>query len=203
MRISNAPQTSPSVCCRCFGPPNARKTNFGSLDLDFGGPTHHRAKRAAVGYSCTLQRRRTRNDRRTQHRSPLRKTGAGFGLATWRLGAQPDPSIYAGAGRLRHKSIAVDATPSPRLRPLVGVSFTPSTRADARCGTPPTMEKAPHLTQNRGGQRWHTPARYRCDAVPRTAPARWRAWLRHQHKQTLAAERLEESPRIIDAVDER
>ena len=64
--------------------------------------------------------------------------------------AQPDPSIYAGAGRLRHQLIAVDATPSPRLRLLVGVSFTPSTRADARCGTPPTMEKAPHLTQNHG-----------------------------------------------------
>ena len=39
------------------------------------------------------------------------------------MAAQPDPSIYAAAGRLRHQSIAVDATPSPRLRPLVGVSF--------------------------------------------------------------------------------
>ena len=112
----------------------------------------HKLKLYIVSWQKNSQRRRTRNDRRMQHRSPLRKTGAGFGLSDLGGWAQPDPSIYAGAGRLRHQLIAVDATPSPRLRPLVGVSFTPSTRADARCGTPPTMEKAPHLTQNNGWQ---------------------------------------------------
>ena len=69
-----------------FGASRARKADFGSLEI--GGAVHalYRAKRAAVGYSCTLQRRRTRNDRRTQHRSPLRKTGAGLGLSDLEAG---------------------------------------------------------------------------------------------------------------------
>ena len=57
MRIANAIQTPPSVCYRSFGPPRARKTDFGSLDLDFVEPKHIIAQngvRSAIVARCSV-----------------------------------------------------------------------------------------------------------------------------------------------------
>ena len=63
-------------------------------------------------------------------------TLTGYGERTSYIAGPPLSLLFEGArGGYDVKFHAITATPSPRLRLLVGVSFTPSTRADARCGT--------------------------------------------------------------------
>ena len=63
-------------------------------------------------------------------------TLTGYGERTSYIAGPPLSLPFEGArGGYDVKLHAITATPLPRLRLLVGVSFTPSTRADARCGT--------------------------------------------------------------------
>ena len=80
-------------------------------------------------------------------------TLTGYGERTSYIAGPPLSLLFEGArGGYDVKLHVITATRSPRRRLLAGVSFTPSTRGDARCGPPPTMEKAPHLTQTTAGR---------------------------------------------------
>ena len=67
-------------------------------------------------------------------------TLTGYGERTSYIAGPPLSLLFEGArGGYDVKLHAITATPLPRRRLLAGVSFTPSTRADARFGTPPTL----------------------------------------------------------------
>ena len=104
------------------GASRARRGYFGS-PLKTGGEVHVHSTKAADG--LLVARSSVGNSEGRPETASIESFQSVMLAVLERLGgwAQPDPSIYAAAGRLRHKSIAVDATPSPRLRPLVGVSF--------------------------------------------------------------------------------
>ena len=77
-------------------------------------------------------------------------TLTGYGERTSYIAGPPLSLLFEGArGGYDVKFHAITATPSPRLRLLVGVSFTPSARADARFGTPPTLSLGLRLLAGR------------------------------------------------------
>ena len=116
------------------------------------------ATHIAVGRGCSLVARGSVGD--SVERPETASIEATQPLVlTWlgrlRRAVPPNPSIIPAEGRDGILLHVIDATPSPGLRLLAGVSFTPSAQADARPDPPPTpslrLEGVRRRRRNAGG----------------------------------------------------